>query len=98
MIEGSFKITPKLKTWLLSQSETLVIDVNNKGCNGNNIFFRFEPRDNVWPVDFYATRNVHMLVERGLQLEIDYIDEPLFKRVHINILNKDKCGCGLSFS
>lgn len=98
MIEGSFTLTPALKAWLKQQTQTLVVDANNKGCHGTIIIWRLETKDNYWSTDFYLTRNVHMLIERGLQLEIDYIDEPLFKRVHINILNKDKCGCGLSFS
>ena len=96
MIEGKFTVTPRLTAWLAEQKKSINIQINNKGCNGNTLTYVLADEDaysSVW-----IDSKVHELIERGLQLEIDYIDEPLFQRVHINVLNKDKCGCGLSFN
>ena len=96
MIEGSFTVTPALKTWLAKEKKSITIDVNSKGCNGNTIFFTVEDKDS--DSDVWIKSEVLQLIENGLHLEVDYIDEPLFKRVHINILNRDTCGCGTSFN
>lgn len=96
MIEGSFIITPALTAWLVKEKKSITIQVNSQGCNGNTIFYELKDEDP--DSDVWIDSRVMELIERGLQLEIDYLEEPLFQRVHINILNKDKCGCGKSFN
>jgi|688.fasta_scaffold941346_2 Fe-S cluster assembly iron-binding protein IscA len=96
MIEGSFFVTPALTAWLAKEKKSITIKVNSKGCNGNTIFYELE--DDLGDQDVWLDFRVMELIERGLKLEIDYIEEPLFQRVHINVLNKDKCGCGKSFN
>jgi len=96
MIEGSFIVTQALTDWLAKEKKSIIIKVNNKGCNGNTIFYELKDEDP--DSDVWIDSRVMELIERGLQLEIDYLEEPLFQRVHINILNKDKCGCGKSFN
>ena len=98
MIEGNLSITPKLNKWLNINNNLIYLDVNDKGCHGNTITYIIEKKTEKKTNTIYLSSRLFSLISNGLQLEIDYLEEPLFQKVHINILNKDKCSCGKSVS
>ena len=97
-MEGSLTTSTKLQSWLHYNKQVLFLDVTSKGCNGETIFFQVRKRVEKTHNNVTISSRLNDLIRNGLKIEVDYIDEPLFKRVHINILNKDKCGCGTSFN
>jgi len=91
--------------FLTSFGYTLCLVLNNKGCSGHSIDFKLLKVGDIIPenavvYDYFSYLNPDLVLElnNDLQLYIDYIDEPLLQGIHINILNKNKCGCGKSFN
>lgn len=94
-MQGSCKITVSCIKWLILNRKSLFLDINSKGCSGNTITWELQ--------DFNGSNckfseRLHSLIKDGLDFQVDYIQEPLSEGVHINILNRDKCGCGKSWS
>ncbi len=94
-MDGYYTITELARDWLFKSQKALFLDVNSKGCGGNSI---------TWLLTDYRgnritfSERLHSFMKEGLRFEVDYINEPLLEGLHVNILNKDKCGCGKSFS
>jgi Fe-S cluster assembly iron-binding protein IscA len=93
-MEGRLLVTTELKNWLIKENQTLILSINSKGCNGNTITQELVSRKGY---NVSVSQELCRYIEQGLELKIDYVDEPLFKRVEVSILNKDTCGCGISF-
>jgi Fe-S cluster assembly iron-binding protein IscA len=96
MIEGELTITPSLKEFLIKNNLTIVLDVNRTGCYGDTVSYSLIPHEGYDEV--YLTGAFAIQIERGLRVEVDYLNTPLFQGVHLNILNSNKCGCGKSYN
>lgn len=97
MIQGNCTITDRLHNWLQTNRKNLQLDVKKSGCSGNEVTFTLTDQTDLRPWVQYSNC-LYRLIDQGLVLEVDYLDTPLFQGVHINVRNKDKCGCGKSFN
>lgn len=92
-------ITNSAKKFISTQGQKFIIlDINNKGCNGYSISWKWSEGSGKIYYGITTTLDKYMKNNTDFQLEIDYLDTPLFQGLHINVLNKTKCGCGLSFN
>lgn len=96
-----------LVDYLLTNNVTLYLYTKPTGCTGNSILFyivenhKSAPNNFTW-YDYDYFISVCEDLQKALpnlHLYVDYLNEPLFKGIHVSIKKADNiCGCGKSFN
>jgi Fe-S cluster assembly iron-binding protein IscA len=90
--------TRALKNWLESQKLLILTEIRPDGCKGYKLDWKLIPSNSSTVANTYFYHAVENYSHVNIDAEIDYINTPLFSGIHVNLKNKDKCGCGVSFS